>query len=87
MKHVNIGDHVNYVDTVGKPHAALVTEVHGNNPAEDTDDPWWPCVNLLIVSSDTNMRDHYGRQIARISSVSHDRPPMTAHGNYWKFPE
>jgi hypothetical protein len=75
---VQTGEFVIYHDPKGQPHNALVTTVHSN----------WknPCINVVIVSSDETRRDGYGRQIERVTSVSH-ASHVSAHGNYWRRPD
>jgi hypothetical protein len=68
------GDVVVFHDVHGKPHNALVTI------------GWSPqCCNLVVVASDANKQDQYGRQTERWSSVQHMHEG-SAHGNYWRFP-
>lgn len=74
---IQAGQAVTYVDEVGVPHAAIVTEWHGNVGMHAT------CVNLVFVSSDEKRRDEYGRQIERRSSISHESV-VSAHGNFWR---
>lgn len=72
---VKVGDVVQYVNPVGQPTNALVTAV------------WTPtCINVVTVSDDTNETDTYGRQIKRVTSLSH-KGQMAVHGNYWKLTE
>ncbi len=77
-----IGEPVIYHDPYGRPHDALITDVH-SGPAWSFDHS--PCVNLLWVSGDENKRDGYGRQTERQSSVTHGKMPGHAHGNYYRF--
>lgn len=85
------GQRVIFVDEVMVRHEALVTEWHGetreleageHHPATTSE----PAVNLLIVSTDEQKRDQYGRQIERSSSIVH-RSSQGAHGNYWMWPD
>lgn len=75
--HVDVGDHVTYVDEQRRARAALVTL------SADTDRP---TINLVSVSMNEDETDGHGRQLDRASSVSHqDR--TTADGRYWRLPE
>lgn len=68
-----VGQVVIYHDEVGMPAPGLVTAV------------WSPStINILIVSTDENKQDDYGRQIERFSSRTH-KTYLNAHGNYWRF--
>lgn len=70
-----VSDPVVYVDPVAVQHAALITAVWGKT-----------CVNVVVVSRDTNRRDSYGQQIERVTSCVH-KTMNEAHGNYWRFPD
>ena len=70
-----IGDVVIYHDEVGVPFNALVTDVHG--PV---------CINVTHVTSNPDERDPYGRQIKRVSSVTH-KSMGQAHGRYFRWSE
>jgi hypothetical protein len=70
-----IGDPVVWHDSTGVPHNALVTAV------------WGPtCINVVVVSSDKNKGDDYGRQIERNTSSLH-KSVNQVHGFYWRFPD
>lgn len=70
-----VGQPVVWHDSVGKAHNALVTAV------------WTPtCINVVIVSSDKNKSDDYGRQIERYTSQQH-KSVHAVHGYYWRFIE
>lgn len=72
MREVKVGDCVHYVDPVGRPANALVTAV------------WSPtCINVVLISDDSNKTDSYGRQIERYTSVCH-KSNSPVHGNYFK---
>jgi len=77
---LKVGSPVVFVDAVGAPHPALVTAIHGSTANGAT-----PCVNIVRVSADDTMRDNYGRQIARDSSVVY-RTNQPAHGYYFTLP-
>lgn len=72
---LRIGCNVKYVDPRGKVVEALVTEIWGK--PEDK-----PAINLVMVNQSEEMKDSFGRQIIRQTSVSH-KSVMTAPGNYW----
>lgn len=78
---MKIGDHVVFVDSLGKERQALVTNVFGPyNPEADE----FPCINVVFVNDDANQTDTYGRKLERLSSVVHVTRQY-AHGNYWKL--
>ena len=93
MKELKVGEAVEFVDSVGQSHSALVTEVHGvyghscgtckRQDGSDYD-AGQPSVNLLWVSGDETKRDGHGRQIERESSVVF-RDHQGAHGMFWEF--
>lgn len=76
LENLRVGDHVVYVDPVGQARPALVTAIHGPSGAKTS-------INVVIVSSDHTMTDSYGRQLARVTSVSH-QTMQSAHGYYWR---
>ena len=76
MKKIEIGDHVIYVDSLGKENNALVQQVWGD-PEEN------PCLNVIVISRDTNKEDSFGRQTEHFTSVV-PRESQQAHGFYWK---
>lgn len=76
---LQLGDVVVYVDTLRKKHNALVTAIHGD--PEDN-----PSINLLIVSTDVNKDDQYGRQIERQSSIVHSSSQSAAAQCWYKSP-
>jgi len=75
-----VGGTVVFVDSLGVPHPALVTAIHGATTHGAT-----PCINLVRVTADDTMRDNYGRQIARETSVVY-RTSQPAHGMYYAMP-
>lgn len=75
MKEPQVGDVVVYHDEVGQPKNALVTCNWGGGS-----------LNVVFVSSDAGMKDQYGRQIGRETSVSHVTVQQ-AHGRYWRWPD
>jgi hypothetical protein len=95
---VKIGDPVTYVDTVGKPHNALVTHVFSpderlmdekyaksigmEKPMAEEDFLAALSINVVIVCDDPLKTDTYGNQIERHTSVVH-KDRQTAHGFYW----
>lgn len=74
-----IGGAVIYTDTVGKDHAALVTNGFGANGIGKS-----AAINVVYVSDDQARLDGYGRQIERESSVQHQHITST-HGRFWRF--
>jgi len=54
-----VGDVVIFHDSYGKPHNALIQCVWGPH-----------MINVVVVSSDANKKDSYGRQIEHVTSVS-----------------
>lgn len=66
------GDVVIFHDPVGVPYSAICTA------------DWRACINLVVVSKDTNKTDCYGRQIERHTSVSDKDNGV--HGMYWRWP-
>ncbi len=83
-KFPEVGDPVIYCDSRGNDRPALLTAIWGG--AKDAEvNKVLPCVNVVFVCSDEAMKDDYGRQIARMSSVVHAKG-QTAHGNYWRLP-
>jgi hypothetical protein len=75
---VEVGSVVEYVDELGRPHAALVTaNFGGENPT--------PSLNVVYVSASESEHDSYGRQIARETSVVNEAN-QGAHGRYWRTP-
>lgn len=77
----NVGDHVIYVDSVRVKRDAIITAVWVGEYGVKA-----PVgVNLVVVSSDENRQDQYGRQTERFTSVCH-KSSQPAPGNYWCFP-
>lgn len=78
-----VGNDVIFHDTLGRPHHAIVTAVHGDingwKPEHNL-----PCVNLVFTSSDDSKQDQYGRQLERASSVVHKKS-QGAHGYYYRY--
>lgn len=56
---IKIGDSVTFIDSFRKENPALVTAVWSPN-----------CINLVVVSNDSDKTDTYGRQIERYTSVN-----------------
>lgn len=71
---VKIGGHVTWHDEYGKPHDALVTNVHGPLPH--------PAINVVVVNMDEGQTDTYGQKVQRETSVVHESSQY-AHGRYW----
>lgn len=73
------GTVVEYVDAHGIAHAAIVTaDWSTGNP-----DAAGKSLNVVYVTDDETMRDSYGRQIVRETSVVHESR-QSAHGRYWR---
>ena len=71
-----VGDCITVVDQVGVEHNALVTIYFGgSNPRG--------ALNAVFLSADESKSDPYGRQVERLSSLSH-QSTTTAPGRYWK---
>lgn len=68
------GHHVTWYDEYGKPHDALVTNVHGPGNT--------PSINVVVVNLDVGQTDSYGQKIQRETSVPH-KVNQSAHGRYW----
>ncbi len=77
-KELDVGDHVIYVDSIGRQRHAVLTSVFGDHPYGGT----LPCVNVVFASCDEDKHDPYGRQIERETSVVH-KTVQPAHGCYW----
>ena len=71
---LKVGDHVIWVDPVGRQFNALVTAVWSQT-----------CINVVFVSNDESKTDSYGRQIERETSVC-NRLSTTVHGRYFMMP-
>lgn len=78
---VEVGDVVSIVNENYEEHFALVTAIHGNNWEQFT-----PSINCVYLSSDPSKSDPYGRQLERLSSLSHFNGThgMPKRGRYWK---
>ncbi len=84
MQKVEAGMCVLFFDSLGHQHNALITAVHGESKENEDGTKYHPSVNLCFVSSDINIADAYGRQMARSSSVCY-QDNQSAHGMYWAF--
>lgn len=82
MEIVRVGDVVLYTDELGVAHRALVNQVWDDITAYKTKTEW-PGVNLVYVNKDEGMKDQYGRQIQRATSVVHISN-QAAPGRYWQ---
>ena len=65
------------MDPKGNRHNALVICVFGNGPSGK------PSINMVIVSDDPAKDDPYGRQIERVTSVTH-KDDQGATAFYWE---
>jgi hypothetical protein len=73
MEQPKVGQHVVYVDERGVARDALVTA------------NWGSSINVVVVETDENQTDSYGRKIARETSQVH-RSNQQAPGRYWRWP-
>jgi hypothetical protein len=98
-----IGCRVVFFDSLRQPHEAIVTNwFHGGQDGQTVAEvqAMWkekgitspfsmPCCNIVYVSSDTDKKDPYGRQLERTTSCSHGRNqgmrPFV--GNCWCWPD
>lgn len=84
-----------FVDSLGTPHAALVTawwgvknaqtpegDVFGSVVHEYVSEQGEPGCNLVYIAGDKAKTDPYGRQLERMTSVVH-KSKQPAHGMYW----
>lgn len=76
--HERDGQHVTFVDPVGKRHDALVT---ADWSTKTFDGPG--AINVVYVTDDAGKKDPYGLQLERATSVPH-RNNQSAHGYYWE---
>jgi hypothetical protein len=75
---MEVGDHVIYIDPVGKEHKALVTANWGKDTPMKS-------LNIVYVSDNEAETDSYGRQIKHDTSVVHESA-QPAHGRKWREP-
>lgn len=54
------------------------------NPVMENPGSNWPCINLVIVSPNTDCQDPYGRQLERHTSIVH-QSNSSAVGNCFRF--
>jgi hypothetical protein len=73
---IEVGQMVTYTDEHGNKRPALVTNVG----IPDSPTTW---LNLVIVHTDENQKDDYGRKIERRTSVGVAHEGWT--GNYWEI--
>ena len=95
-----IGCRVIFFDSHRVAHEALVTNWFHSGPDGQTvadyeqayrdkgitSPVWMPCCNVVWVSSDTDKKDHYGRQTERQSSCTYGRQQGFL-GNCWCWPD
>jgi len=87
---LQIGTHVIAVTPERVAVNALVEVVHkGTDTAEEHKEKYgqWPCINLIYLQPDPNMKDQYGRQKGHMSSCSHGNVQGVPQGYCWFFPE
>lgn len=89
MAKCSIGQPVTVVDSVGKRHHGLITNVFGVGTPEEHKEKYgsWPCVNVVFVSEDEDRKDTFGRQIERFTSFSHKSSMPGVHGMFYLFPD
>lgn len=66
-----IGQSVKFMNEHRVMQDALITAVHGEIFYKDGKPEHYPCINIVICSSDQSKQDVYGIQIERHSSVQH----------------
>jgi hypothetical protein len=87
-----IGQHVIFVDSRGRPHDAIITHWWYGKESGMTVEAYLsqygdPGCNLCFVTADSMKRDDYGQQIERQTSIVHKRKQAGVHGNYWCWPD
>lgn len=78
---LKVGGHVVYVDPKGVQRDALIQIVW----SQDVYPGDYPCINVVVISADSNRQDQYGRQIEHVTSLVH-KDKQGAHGNYYMLP-
>ena len=81
-RELTVGSSVIFIDSIRRRLPGLVQAIHGrfgpnNNPA----------INLIVVSTDPDRRDSYGRQIEHFTSVGHADCQKPVIGMCWHFPD
>ena len=65
------GQSIKFMNEKREMQDALVSAVHGSIYYKDGKPEQFPCVNIVICSTDFNKQDAHGIQIERHSSVQH----------------
>jgi hypothetical protein len=96
MQNVKKGDHVVVVDSVGKRHDALITNlfvVRDENGKMMSVEEYkakynmYPSINAVYVSDDESRTDSYGQQIERFTSFPHRSAQPATNGFFWLSPD
>ena len=86
---MQVGAPVVVVDSLGKRHNGILTNVFGWGTPEEHFAQYksWPCANVVFVSDDEKKTDPYGRQLERFTSFPHKSSMPGVNGMYFLFPE
>lgn len=84
MKRLAIGDGVVFCDRKGVEHKALCIQNWSYHAEYDDGNP--PSINLVYVQKDERMKDDYGRQTVKETSVTH-QSMQQAPGLSWRLPD
>lgn len=86
---MKIGDAVIVVDSFGKQHSGILTNIFGQGTPEEHKAVYgsWPCANVVFVSDDERKTDQYGRQLERFTSFPHKSTMPGVNGMYFLFPD
>lgn len=89
MSKMSIGAAIIVVDSIGKQHNGVLTNVFGQGTPEEHFAHYksWPCANVAFVSDDESRKDNYGRQIERFTSFPHKSSMPGVSGMYFIFPD
>lgn len=89
MQNVKKGSPVIVVDSVGKRHHALITNLFSNEMSLEAyfeKYTAYPCINAVYVSDDESRTDSYGQQIERVTSFPHRSAQPVTNGFFWLSP-
>lgn len=78
------GDLVVYVDALGRPHNALVTDIQG--PVKFSPPETVPSVSIAHVDIHTKFSGHLGHKVQRYFAVAHSSR-TSGPGHFWRMPE
>lgn len=89
MSKMEAGTPVIVVDSLGKRHHGLLTNVFGVGTPEEHKEKYgsWPCANVVFISDDANRTDPYGRQVERFTSFPHKSSMPGVNGMFFLFPD